>query len=77
MFADLDIVFFEGCLLGDVRVGWERSLIVEGAYGIVSHQIAGQCRISLDAEKIYLHNHLEPLTCGKVAWMTMLHEMCQ
>ncbi len=79
MFADLDVVFFDGCLLGNVCVKWVPSKYSGGhsCWGVTTPERANnrQCTIELSAEMIFLRPTCT--TPGKQIWATILHEMCQ
>lgn len=72
-FKDLDIAFFKGTLLGNVRVGWEDM----GYYllGLTSPVRHAQCRIILNPRSILL-SPLNGQIPFREMWRTMLHEMC-
>ena len=82
-FADLDLVFFNGRLRGNVCAEWasdeyfQRWRVPSGAWGFTvkpHHGESGQCRVKLNAKTILL----DPSTdlAFKTMFGTMLHEMC-
>lgn len=82
-FADLDLVFFDERLRGNVCVQWESEeyfrqwRVPAGAWGFtVTPQPgeSGQCRMKLSAKTILLD--LSNDTPFKTMFGTMLHEMC-
>lgn len=83
VFADLDLVFFDGRLRGNVCVEWvsdkyfQKWRVPPGAWGFtVRPQLgeSGQCRVKLNAKTILLN--LSTDTPFKTMFGTMLHEMC-
>ena len=82
-FADLDLVFFNGKLRGNVCVQWmsdeyfRKWQVPSGAWGFtVTPQPGecGQCRVKLNAKTILLDPSTD--TPFKTMFGTMLHEMC-
>lgn len=84
-FKDLDLAFFKGTLLGNVRVKWicrtEWQEICSGKRESSKHAVAytemdghAQCYIALNASA----HLLDPTTPKpyREMWRTMLHEMC-
>jgi len=77
MFADLDIVFFDGYLLGNTCVEWVKLGVHHRAiWGQSVYASPRQRKIELNAERIFLLAN-SAITPGKGMWSTMLHEMCQ
>ena len=82
-FADLDLVFFNGMLRGNVRVHWasdeyfQKWQVPPGTWGFTvrpQRGEMGQCRIYLNAKTILLDPSTD--TPFKTMFGTMLHEMC-
>ncbi len=82
-FADLDVVFFDGRLRGNVSVQWasdeyfHKWQVPPGAWGFTVKPEPGemgQCRIKLNTKTILLD--LSTDTPFKTMFGTMLHEMC-
>ena len=80
-FKDLDIAFFMGTLLGHVQVQWMcRTEFAQAhgpvpCYGITSRKGPGRCRITLNAESLFLMRTVTPYPF-KQMFATVLHEMC-
>lgn len=85
-FKDLDLAFFRGTLLHNVRVKWMcrtewtenlKSIIGSSKhfFGITLEDAHAQCCIVLNAQNILLNPHLTPNPFRQM-WRTMLHEMC-
>ncbi len=78
MFADLDVVFFGGWLLGNTTVEWgdDPIKLPPNVWGFTEWaNRTGQCRIVLNAKGILVKPKIS--TPAKQAWATLLHEMCQ
>ena len=82
-FADLDLVFFDGRLRGNVCVQWasdeyfQKWHVPAGAWGFTVRPQpgeSGQCRMKLNAKTILLDPSTD--TPFKTMFGTMLHEMC-
>ena len=82
-FADLDLVFFNGKLRGNVCVQWasdeyfQRWKVPAGTWGFTVRPQpgeVGQCRIKLNARTILVDPSTD--TPFKTMFGTMLHEMC-
>lgn len=82
-FADLDLVFFDGRLRGNVCVEWvsdeylQKWHVPPGAWGFTVKPEpgeSGQCRVKLNAKTILLDPSTE--VPFKTMFGTMLHEMC-
>lgn len=80
-FKDLDLAFFKGTLLGNVRVKWmcctewNQCVGPPPCFGITRQDGHAQCRIILNAQAILLHPQMSPIPFREM-WRTMLHEMC-
>lgn len=77
MFPDLDTVFFGGRLWGNTTVEWsDDANHTRGAWGCTtSSDRTGQAEIMLNAKHILVKPGAS--TPAKMAWSTLLHEMCQ
>ena len=82
-FSDLDLVFFDGRLRGNVCVQWASNEYFQqwqvplGAWGFTIKPQpgeVGQCRVKLNAKTILLDPSTD--TPFKTMFGTMLHEMC-
>lgn len=82
-FSDLDLVFFDGRLQGNVCVQWasdeyfQQWNIPPGTWGFTAKPQPGelgQCRVKLNAKTILLDPSTD--TSFKTMFGTMLHEMC-
>lgn len=76
MSADLDMVFFDGSLLGNVSVKWVPR-VDKGSLGMTEYSPAGGCHIELSAEQLIMLCGRMVTTPGKAMFSTLLHEMCQ
>jgi len=86
MVPDIDLVFFGGCLLGNVLVEWANGAYFaeHGGLGVLGltwpsargDGRAGQCRVFLNADGILL-DHKAPFSFHpfKAAWVCLVHEL--
>lgn len=81
-FKDLDIAFFKGTLLGNVRVRWKGRQecnklmgITDLFLGVTIPEGHAQCRIILNAYTILVDSR-EGVIPFRQMWRTILHEMC-
>ena len=80
-FKDLDIAFFKGTLLGNVRVRWkgyeecDKLLSAECLLGITLLEGHAQCRIILNSYAILVLRR-DGRTSFQEMWRVILHEMC-
>ncbi|KAL9612758.1 MAG: hypothetical protein Q9167_002643 [Letrouitia subvulpina] len=72
-FRDLDTVFFQGRLSGNVKVGWVRStqITTPNSIGTTIYRFNGQSEIALDAD----YHIFEAQYPWKSMWQTLIHEM--
>lgn len=72
MFADLDLVFFNGKLLGNVCIFWQ--ILSPIVVGDTLRLPGNQARIRLNPQQMFLSPHVE--SPFKAMFSAMLHEMC-
>ena len=82
MFPDLDLVFFDGRLKGNVSVNWVSHHDVDVGFGrngitipyarFGSNPEGGQCEIKLNASKILRASEAKLF---ELIWMVLVHEM--
>ncbi|KAL9045516.1 MAG: hypothetical protein Q9214_001449 [Letrouitia sp. 1 TL-2023] len=71
-FRDLDTVFFQGRLCGNVKVGWVSGKeLPSDAIGTTVYRFNGHSKIKLDAD----YHIFESWDPWKQMWQTLLHEM--